>query len=88
MPNYRRPYIAGGTYFITQVTYQRVPWLCRDVGRQALRTAILSVKESYPFSMDAIVLLPDHFRCLFWIWVVGDVLRILEQYVTTYPTIT
>ncbi|MEM9909101.1 MAG: transposase, partial [Cyanobacteria bacterium P01_D01_bin.44] len=31
MPNYRRPYIAGGTYFITQVTYQRVPWLCWDI---------------------------------------------------------
>ncbi len=42
MPNYRRSYIPGGTYFITQVTYQRVPWLCRDVGRQALRDAIIT----------------------------------------------
>ena len=23
MPNYRRPNVSGGTYFITQVTYQR-----------------------------------------------------------------
>lgn len=64
MPNYRRPCIPGGTYFITQVTYQRVPWLCRDVGRQALRDAIITVKKSYPFSIDAIVLLPEHFHCL------------------------
>ncbi len=64
MPNYRRPYIVGGTYFITQVTYQRIPWLCRDVGRQALREAILAVKANYPFSIDAIVLLPEHFHCL------------------------
>ncbi|MGK7888734.1 MAG: transposase [Leptolyngbyaceae cyanobacterium] len=64
MPNYRRPYIPGGTYFITQVTYQRVPWLCRDVGRQALREALVTVKEKYPFSIDAMVLLPDHFHCL------------------------
>lgn len=47
MPNYRRPYIAGGTYFITQVTYQRVPWLCWDIGRQALREAFIAVKERH-----------------------------------------
>ncbi|MEM7794867.1 MAG: transposase [Cyanobacteria bacterium P01_C01_bin.118] len=64
MPNYRRPYIAGGTYFITQVTYQRVPWLCWDIGRQALREAFITVKERHPFSIEAIVLLPEHFHCL------------------------
>ena len=64
MPNYRRPHIPGGTYFITQVPYQRVPWLCGDVGRQALREAIITVKKSHLFSVDAIVLLPEHFHCL------------------------
>ena len=55
---------SWGTYFITQVTYQRVPWLCRDVGRQALRDAIITVTKSHPFLIDAIVLLPEHFHCL------------------------
>jgi len=61
MSNYRRPNISGGTYFITQVTYQRDTWLCRKVGRKALREAIEKVREKHPFSIDAFVLLPDHY---------------------------
>ena len=45
MPNYRRPRISGGTYFITQVTHQRHPWLCTDTGRKALREAIIAVRQ-------------------------------------------
>ena len=62
MPDYRRPGIAGGTYFITQVTYQRQPCLCREVSRHALRTAIKQVRETRPFAIDGFVLLPDHFQ--------------------------
>ena len=88
MPNYRRPQIAGGTYFITQVTYQREPWLCRDVGRKALREAILKVRENHPFSIDAFVLLPDHFHCL-WTLPPGDAdfsmrLRLIKTHVTKH----
>ena len=64
MPNYRRLYQAGGTYFFTHVTYQRHPWLCTDLGRQALREAIIAVRRKYPFTIDAFVLLPDHFHCI------------------------
>lgn len=64
MPNYRRSAIAGGTYFITQVTYQRQSWLCTDVGRYALRTAINQVRQNRPFLIHAFVLLPDHFHGL------------------------
>ena len=64
MPNYTRSNISGGTYFITQVTYQREPWLCNEVGRKALREALEKVREKHPFSIDAFVLLPDHFHCL------------------------
>jgi len=35
MPNYRRSKIAGGTYFMTQGTDQRQPWLCQDIARHA-----------------------------------------------------
>lgn len=71
MPNYRRPHIADGTYFITQVTYQRQPWLCCELARTALRVAIESVRQEYPFSIDAFVLLHDHFHCI-WTWPPGD----------------
>jgi putative transposase len=64
MPNYRRATIAGGTYFFTQVTHQRQPWLCSDVGRSLLRAAFLKVQQKYPFTIDAIVLLPDHVHCI------------------------
>ena len=64
MPNYRRLKTLGGTYFITQVTYQRNPWLCKTVGRKALREGILQVKKKHPFSIKAFVLLPEHFHCL------------------------
>jgi len=64
MPNYRRPYITGATYFITQVTYKRYPWLCTDIGRYALRHAFTHVRKKFPFYIDAFILLPEHFHCL------------------------
>ena len=64
MPNYRRPYITGATYFITQVTYKRYPWLCTDIGRYALRHAFTHVRKKFPFDIDAFILLPEHFHCL------------------------
>ena len=71
MPNYRRLIIPGATYFFTQVTYQRRPWLCTEIARHTLRTAIEKVRQKYPFSIDAIVLLPDHLHCL-WTLPQGD----------------
>jgi putative transposase len=47
MSNYRRPYVNGGTYFITQVTYQRQPWLCAEIGWVALREAIQHVRQQH-----------------------------------------
>lgn len=64
MSNYRRAKVEGGTYFITQVTYGRKPWLCDELPRQILRQAIQSVRKDYPFSIDGFVLLPDHFHLL------------------------
>jgi putative transposase len=75
-------------YFITQVTYQRQPWLCCEIGRHALRTAINQVRATRPFAIDAFVLLPDHFHCL---WTLpqndSDVstrLRLIKTYVTRH----
>lgn len=86
MPNYRRYTLAGATYFITQVTYQRQPWLCRDIARHALRTAINKTRQNHPFKIDAFVLLPDHFHCLLTLPQhendLSTRLRLIKTYVT------
>ena len=64
MPNYRRNYIGGGTYFFTVVTFNRRPWLCQDFAREALRNAIKEVRNTYPFLIDAWVSLPNHLHCI------------------------
>ncbi|NEO34659.1 MAG: transposase [Symploca sp. SIO3C6] len=64
MTSYRRMKAAGSTYFFTQVTHHRQKWLCSAIARPLLRSAFLTVKAKYPFSIDAIVLLPDHIHCI------------------------
>ena len=64
MTNYRRVKIEGGTYFFTQVTYERQPWLCTEIARTLLRSAFIKVRKKYPFEIDAIVLLPEHIHCI------------------------
>lgn len=71
MPNYRRAWIAGGTYFFTLVTHQRRQWLCHPVARRALREAIHATRCHWPFVIEAWVLLPDHLHCI-WTLPEGD----------------
>jgi putative transposase len=58
--DYRRSYVAGGTYFFALVTYNRRPILTADLGRRYLREAILTVKDAAPFDLFSICLLPNH----------------------------
>lgn len=86
MPNYRRLTIAGGTYFFTQVTHQRQSWLCTDLARATLRSAITQVRQTYPFTIEALVLLPNHLHCI-WTLPEGDSdyatrWRLIKTYVT------
>lgn len=71
MSRYRRATVPGATYFFTLVTYRRRPILCDALVRSALRNAIQTTRARYPFTIDAWVLLPDHFHCL-WTLPVGD----------------
>ncbi|MBC3806436.1 transposase [Undibacterium seohonense] len=71
MSRYRRSLLAGGTYFFTVVTYRRQAILCDEMLRNALRSAIESVRASRPFTIDAWVLLPDHLHCI-WTLPEGD----------------
>jgi putative transposase len=64
MPNYRRHYVPGGTYFFTVVTHERRPILTPTIGRDRLRRAIESVRTERPFEIVAIALLPDHLHTI------------------------
>lgn len=65
MPDYRRAYVAGGTYFFTATTYQRRPVLTDPRCIAALRTAIKAVRQSHPFEILAWVVVPDHLHCIY-----------------------
>jgi len=67
-PRYRRPR-TGNTYFFTLVSFRRNPILCLPPIRSALRRAIVDVRATRPFDIDAWVLMPDHLHC---IWTLPD----------------
>ena len=61
---YRRHYQAGGLYFFTLVTERRQAILTHPEIRLALRQAIQTVRQKYPFEIIAWVLLPDHLHTI------------------------
>jgi putative transposase len=71
MSKYRRANMKGATYFFTVVTERRQAILTNDDVRVALRAAIIKVRESHPFTIEAWVLLPDHLHCI-WTLPEGD----------------
>ena len=64
MPEYRRSIIPGGTFFFTVVTYHRLPILTTPKSREILHSAWENVKDRFPFTTDAICLMPDHLHCI------------------------
>jgi len=64
MPNYRRVWIKGSTLFITIVTYDRMSILLNPQSRKILKLAWKDVAKRYPFTTDAICLLPNHIHVL------------------------
>jgi len=62
--NYKRYYINEATYFITIVTSNREKILIHPENIQLLREAFSHVKKRYKFSIEAIVIMPDHFHFL------------------------
>jgi len=61
---YRRSNIPGATLFFTVVTYDRKRLLCSGENPMRLKEAMESVRTDHPFTIDAIVLLPDHIHCI------------------------
>ncbi|WP_204140845.1 transposase [Halomicronema sp. CCY15110] len=59
---YRRHYQPGGTYFFTVVTESRRPLLIEQIER--LREAFRHCIQRHPFSIEGIVVLPDHLHTI------------------------
>src|ERR1700761_9266411 len=68
MTDYRRNAIAGGMYFFTVNLADRQSSLLID-RIQTLRAAFGGVRRRHPFTIEAIVILPDH---LHTIWKLPD----------------
>ena len=60
MPEYRRAYRPGGTFFFTLVTYNRRPLFEDPANVERLRTAMRAVREQWPFEPVAGVVMFDH----------------------------
>lgn len=69
MPIYRRAHVPGGTFFFTVVTEGRHRILCDDLGRKCLREALSECRVRWLFTIEALVLLPDH---LHTVWTLPD----------------
>ncbi|CAN5490222.1 transposase [soil metagenome] len=64
MPNYRRAWHPGGTYFFTVNLLQRSDndLLIRHI--DLLREAIRIVRQAHPFAIHGWVVLPEHMHCV------------------------
>lgn len=70
MPNYRRCFLAGGTFFFTVNLLERDrDSLVRHV--TLLREAVRTVRAARPFEIVAWVVMPDHLHCI-WTLPPGD----------------
>ena len=70
MVKYRRNFVPGGTYFFTAALADRTSSTLVDhIG--ALRTAFRIAQHERPFTIDAIVILPEHLHAI-WTLLPGD----------------
>ncbi|WP_250459766.1 REP-associated tyrosine transposase [Microbulbifer litoralis] len=63
MVTYRRNRLPGGTYFFTVTLRNRDATTLTD-HIDALRQAFRSTRNKYPFTLDAVVILPDHLHTI------------------------
>ena len=66
---FRRHYQSGGYYFFTVVTQDRQPILTCPENIKRLRNSFIRIKNKRPFTIEAIVVLPDH---LHTVWQLPD----------------
>jgi len=64
MPNYRRNFVPGGTFFFTIVTNDRLRYFNTPARLDHLLSTIHKVQKSLPFELIAWVLIPNHIHLL------------------------
>src|SRR6185312_1549706 len=70
MTDYRRNFIAGGAFFLTvNLAERRLALLTTHIDE--LRAAFRDTRASHPFTIEAIVVLPDHLHAI-WTLPEGD----------------
>jgi len=62
MSNYKRIYLENYSYYLTVVTQNRQPILIDNI--ELLRDSFRRSKRRYNYSIDAIVVLPDHIHMI------------------------
>ena len=85
---YRRAKQSGGCYFFTVVTNNRAPYFQNPKAVNVLRQGFKNVIAKYPFTINAIVILPDHIHTI-WTLPKGDCdfslrWRMIKTYVTKH----
>lgn len=70
MPNYRRAFVPGGTWFFTVNLLDRRQSLLFD-HIETLREVVAQTRQRYAFEIDAFVVLPDHMHAI-WTLPTGD----------------
>lgn len=69
MPEYRRYFQPGGTYFFTLVTAGRAPVFRSEWVVRVLHEQLVLTRQRWPFDLQALVVLPDH---LHTIWILPE----------------
>ncbi|MDQ7084302.1 MAG: transposase [Sulfurovum sp.] len=62
MAKYKRLFLQGYSYFFTIVTHRREPILIDNI--ELLRESFRESKQFFDYSIDAIVILPDHLHMI------------------------
>ncbi len=71
MPNYRRAFIPGGSFFFTQVVDKRRPLFSDPAAVALLGSIFRRCLMRWPFTVNAVVVLPDHLHAI-WSLPPGD----------------
>jgi putative transposase len=70
MPQYIRAFVPGGTFFFTVTLLERRRKLLTE-NIENLREVFKAARRRRPFTIEAIVILPDHLHCI-WTLPSGD----------------
>lgn len=77
MSNYKRIFLDGYSYYITIVTYERNPILLHNIS--LLRESFTYAKTKFRFTLNEIVILPDHLHMIVTVSEAKDYPKIISS---------